>query len=104
MQKQDSNDDDIELYFNFIYSAFGGYDFISKTAATKNLSVVKLEANEDGWTHKVTLHRMKGTKEFAIALDFSSFKFGSQPKNIGYLQQAMFGKKGSNSGTIIIIR
>ncbi len=104
VQRQDSNDDDIELYFNFIDSAYSGCDFISKTAATKNLSVVKLEANEDGWTHKVTLHRMKGTKEFAIALDFSSFKFGGQPQNIGYLQQAMFGKKGSNSGTIIIIR
>ena len=104
VRRQDPKDDDIELYFKFKDSAYNGCDFMSKTAATRNLSVVKLNENEDGWTHKVTLHCMRGTSEFAIALDFSQFKFGDQPQNKGYLQQAMFGKKGSNSGTIIIIR
>lgn len=104
VQRQDPEADDIELCFQFSDSAFAGRDFMSMTAATKNLTIKKLEENEDGWTHKATLHGMKGTREFAVALDFSTFKFGNQPQNIGYMKQAMFGKKGSVKGLCVIVR
>ncbi|MGN0854289.1 MAG: hypothetical protein ACI4R9_02070 [Kiritimatiellia bacterium] len=104
VKKQDPTVDDIEFYFQFSDSAWSGCDFMSKTSATKNLSVEKLEENPDGWTHKVTLHGMKNTCEFAVALDFSSFKFGSQPQNLGYMKRAMFGKKGTVQGFCIVVR